>query len=196
MDLTFLDKYLIMMNAVGFAAFALNAWLSLHTAKRQSDALLMLLSLLGGSLGIMIAVLLLDRKAVKDNMMSRVFVSCILVIQVIAVLTLKGFVAEKITLAFWIFFAEHRLFSYYLLLINLLTFAAFAIDKRRAVKNRPRVRIVTLLALSFVGGSLGGMAAMQLFHHKTRKDYFAIGEPLMLLMQSIVLFYLMNARLP
>jgi len=39
--------------------------------------------LIGGSVGILLAILLFDRKNVKDNMMSRVFIVCVFVIQVI-----------------------------------------------------------------------------------------------------------------
>ena len=33
---------------------------------------------------------------------------------------------------------------------------------------------------------------MYLFHHKTKKDYFAVGVPLIIVMQVVVIFYLMN----
>ena len=52
--------------------------------------------------------------------------------------------------------------------------------------------IVTLLGCSFVGGALGGLMGMYLFRHKTRKDYFTLGLPLMLVMQAAVIFFLMN----
>ena len=69
---------------------------------------------------------------------------------------------------------------------------AFAIDKFAAIEHRSRIRIVTLLGLSFLGGSFGGLLAMYLLRHKTKKDYFTIGIPLIIIMQIIVLFYIMN----
>ena len=67
------------------------------------------------------------------------------------------------------------------------------IDKIAAIERKSRIRIVTLLGLSFVGGSIGGIIAMYLLRHKTRKDYFTVGLPLIIVMQIVLLFYVMNA---
>ena len=69
----------------------------------------------------------------------------------------------------------------------------FAIDKVNARAHRSRIRIVTLLGLSFAGGSIGGLISMYLFRHKTQKDYFTVGMPLIIIMQIVVIFYVMNA---
>lgn len=55
------------------------------------------------------------------------------------------------------------------MVINFIAFAAFAVDKIAAIEKRSRIRIITLLGLCFIGGSLGGLSAMYLFHHKTQK---------------------------
>ena len=95
-------------------------------------------------------------------------------------------------MGFWSFFAAHRAISYWLLGINLGTFAAFAVDKYRAIQHRFRIRVRTLLGLSFLGGAAGGLLAMGLFRHKTRKTCFTVGLPLMLLTQIVLLFYFVN----
>lgn len=188
------DYYLILVNIIGFIVFAINTWLYSNTADKQIDVVLTICSLLGGSLGIVIAILLIDRKAEKGNMMSRVFVSCFLVIQIIVFLIIKGHISNDITVAFWEFFDRHKILLTYLVVINMITFAAFAIDKMNAIEKRSRIRIVTLLGLSFIGGSIGGIAAMYTFRHKTKKDYFTVGEPLIIVMQIVLLFYVMNAK--
>lgn len=71
----------------------------------------------------------------------------------------------------------------YLAAINVVTFVGFCIDKRRAVRGAYRIPERTLIALSFAGGALGGLVAMRLVRHKTRKWYFAWGLPLFLLLQ-------------
>ena len=124
--------------------------------------------------------------------MSRVFIACIFVIQVVIFLALKGVHGESITFAFWEFFTKYKILLIYLGIINFATFAAFAVDKIAAIEKRSRIKIVTLLGLCFIGGSIGGLGAMYLFHHKTKKDYFAVGVPLIILMQVVLLFYLMN----
>ena len=105
---------------------------------------------------------------------------------------IKGRHADSISFAFWKYFTEYKAFLIYLGIINFVTFAAFAIDKVNAAEHRKRIRIVTLLGLSFIGGSLGGLLAMYLLHHKTKKDYFTVGIPLIMIMQVVVAFYILN----
>lgn len=154
---------------------------------------------MGGSLGVVLSILIFDRKAIKgaqkkDVMMSRVFVSALFIIQLILFLIIKGFIKSEINLAFWTFFGKHKICLIYLAIINIITFVVFGIDKHNAEQRRSRIRIVTLLLLSFVGGSIGGLIAMYLFHHKTKKDYFTIGLPMMIIMQVLVVFYMMNGK--
>lgn len=137
--------------------FAINTWLYSHTAEEQIDAVLTITSLLGGSLGIVLSFLLVDRKAVKENVMSRVFVICVLVVQVIAFLMFKGYHQENITCDFWDFFGKYKALILYLLVINLETFIVYGIDKYNAIEHRSRIRIVTLFGPAFIGGSIGGL---------------------------------------
>ena len=131
----FLEYYLIAINVIGFILFAINTWLYTYTPEGQIDKFLTITSILGGSLGIIIAILIIDRKALKGNMMSRVFVACVFVIQLVLFLVLKGVHGERLTLAFWDFFHKYRLFLFYLIVINIITFIVFALDKRAAVKS-------------------------------------------------------------
>lgn len=187
------DYYLIAINIIGALAYIINMILYSHTAEGQIDKALTVISLLGGSLGILIVILIFDRKAVKDNMMSRVFIACVFVIQVIILLMIKGHHADNITIAFWNFFAQYKILLIYLAIINFVTFAAYAVDKVNAAEHRSRIRIVTLLGLAFIGGSIGALLAMYLLRHKTKKDYFTVGIPLIMIMQVVVIFYAMNA---
>jgi len=72
----------------------------------------------------------------------------------------------------------------YLSIVNLLSFLFCGLDKHAAVTGRWRIRESTLLAGAAIGGSLGLLAGMKLFHHKTYKPRFAIGVPLMLAVQA------------
>ena len=75
---------------------------------------------------------------------------------------------------------------YYLFVINVITFATFGLDKRKAKKRKFRIRESVLLGLALIGGSLGAMAGMFLFHHKTRKPAFRIGIPVLFLLQGVI----------
>lgn len=193
MEVSAFSIYLIIINIVGFLLFIINTLLYKYTEDKQVDTGLTIISLLGGSLGIVLSIMIFDRKAVKGNMMSRVFVICIFVIQIIIFLIVKGHLADELTFAVGEYLNEHLALLIYLFVINFVTFVAFAIDKIAAIEHRSRIRIVTLLGLAFIGGSIGALIAIYVLRHKTQKDYFTVGVPLIILMQAVVLFYLMNA---
>jgi len=72
---------------------------------------------------------------------------------------------------------------YYLIVVNVLAFLLYGIDKRRALRHQWRIPESTLLALAAIGGSVGAWLAMRLFHHKTRHNKFRYGVPLLFLAQ-------------
>ena len=188
------EKYLVIINIIGFLMYLINMWLYSHTKEGQVDKFLTILSLAGASPGILLAIVLFDKKAHKGTMMSRVFVISVFIIQIILFLMWKGYMNDKITLALWEPFLKHRMLLIYFGIINFITFIVFAIDKVNAQEHRSRIKIVTLLGLSFIGGSIGALLAIYLLHHKTKKDYFTVGIPIIMIMQVIVLFYLLNAK--
>lgn len=79
-----------------------------------------------------------------------------------------------------------RLLLYYLLAVNLLTFATYGIDKYKARHASWRVREASLLLLAALGGSIGALLGMHLFRHKTQHKKFRYGVPLILLAQAAV----------
>lgn len=187
-------NYLIIVNILGFILYLINKWLYDNTPDGQIDKILTILSLLGGSGGILLAILIFDRKPEKENMMSRVFIACIFIIQCILLLIINGNVLENITIKINDIFDKYRVLLIYLGIINIITFIAFGIDKYAALNSKSRVRNVTLLGLAFIGGTIGGLLAMYLFKHKTKKDYYSVGLWLMIIMQILVLIYLTNLK--
>ena len=186
------EKYLIAINIIGFLMYFINFLLYKYTKSANIDVILTLLALAGGSLGIFAFIALFDRKSVKENMMSRVFLICVLIIQIIAALFIKGFHGDEINFAFWEFFGRNKILMIYLGIINVITFLALAIDKLHAIKGKRRIRIITLLGLAFVGGSAGALLGMYTLRHKTKVDYFTVGVPLIMIMQAVVVFFVMN----
>ena len=77
----------------------------------------------------------------------------------------------------------------WLLLINLITFFIFGFDKLQAKRKKESVRRVpekTLLIFSILGGSIGALAGMKVWHHKTLHRLFRLGIPLILVLQILI----------
>lgn len=71
----------------------------------------------------------------------------------------------------------------YFVIINLVTFFTYGMDKRRAAKNRWRIPEKKLLGLAVIGGTPGALAGMYGFRHKTKHLKFVIGVPVILMLQ-------------
>jgi uncharacterized membrane protein YsdA (DUF1294 family) len=66
----------------------------------------------------------------------------------------------------------------WLLAINVVTFAAYAWDKRAARRGDRRIRERTLFALNLAGGFIGGWLGMRLLRHKTLHTSFKVVQSL------------------
>ena len=71
----------------------------------------------------------------------------------------------------------------YLIVINVVTFFLYGIDKWKAKRSKWRIPEVTLLGLAVIGGSIGAWLGMKVWHHKTQHKKFKYGLPLILLAQ-------------
>ena len=60
----------------------------------------------------------------------------------------------------------------YLILLSIITFFAYRLDKKKAEKGKWRTKEKTLLLLSFLGGAFGGYPAMLIFRHKTKAEHW------------------------
>lgn len=78
----------------------------------------------------------------------------------------------------------------YLIVTNILAFAFYAADKKKAEKSKWRIKESALLAFALVGGGIGSLIGMKVLRHKTQKLKFTIGVPL-LTIGSIGIFYLL-----
>ena len=84
------------------------------------------------------------------------------------------------------------LLAVYLAAINLATFAVYGVDKRRARRGKWRVPEKTLFLLPLLGGSVGALLGMRMFHHKTKHWYFVWGIPAILLAQIALAVWLLT----
>ena len=75
----------------------------------------------------------------------------------------------------------------YIGVVNVVGFILPAVDKRRAKKDRWRIRESTLFLVSILGGSVAMYISMRLFHHKTKHKRFMIGIPVIIVLQAALI---------
>lgn len=75
----------------------------------------------------------------------------------------------------------------YLLIINIITFIIYGIDKYKSIKHKYRISENTLIILPILGGPIGAFFGMIVFHHKTQKRVFTISIPVILLIWVYIL---------
>ncbi len=78
----------------------------------------------------------------------------------------------------------------YLIIINILGFLVMGLDKHKAKKGDRRIPENTLFGFTILGGGIGTIIGMYVFHHKTKKMKFKIGMPLILILEILIFIYL------
>ena len=81
----------------------------------------------------------------------------------------------------------------YLVAVNCTSFIFMGVDKHKARKRAWRIPESTLFVLALIGGSLGSIAGMPLFRHKTRHWYFLYGMPAILILQILLVLLLITS---
>ncbi len=85
-----------------------------------------------------------------------------------------------------------KIYALLLASVSFVTFLVYGADKKRAMRRQWRYQEKLLLGLSFFMGAIGGLVAMQVFRHKTRRWYFYFVNLLGLAWQTALLIYLIN----
>lgn len=83
-----------------------------------------------------------------------------------------------------------NILGWYLLIINFVAFYLYWDDKRRAKKDKWRIKESTLLLVGLIGGSFGSLAAMYALRHKTQHWKFKILVPLFFVLHAALFFYI------
>jgi uncharacterized membrane protein YsdA (DUF1294 family) len=79
----------------------------------------------------------------------------------------------------------------YLVVINIVAFAAMGIDKQKAIKGEWRIPEKRLFAYVILGGGIGGCLGMSIFRHKTKHIQFKIFFPLITVVEYAVILFVM-----
>lgn len=82
-----------------------------------------------------------------------------------------------------------KLIVIYLVAINVVTFFLYGIDKWKAKRSKWRIPEATLLGLAVIGGSIGALLGMKVWHHKTQHKEFRFGVPAIIIIQLLLIGY-------
>ena len=80
----------------------------------------------------------------------------------------------------------------FVLVVNIVGFVMMGVDKSRARRGAWRISEASLFLVAAIGGSLGCIAGMQVFRHKTKHWYFKYGMPGICVLQIVVLMLLIK----
>ena len=83
-----------------------------------------------------------------------------------------------------------KLLTYWLLFINIASFVLMAVDKYKAKHGLWRISEKMLFLPVLLGGGVGGVLGMKVFHHKTRHWYFKYGFPVLLVLWTALVLWL------
>lgn len=75
----------------------------------------------------------------------------------------------------------------YLVLVNIISFFLYYIDKKKSIKRKYRIKEKVLLGFSLIGGVFGSVLSMVLFHHKTKHIKFIIVNTICIIMWLLCL---------
>lgn len=84
--------------------------------------------------------------------------------------------------------------SFYVVAINIFGFFIMAWDKMKARAGAWRIPEDNLLLIALAGGSAGIYVGLKIFRHKTRHSKFSVGVPIIFLVQTGIVVWLVCLR--
>ena len=85
-----------------------------------------------------------------------------------------------------------KLYLIFILIMSVITFILYFIDKAKSKKGAWRIKEATLLLFSLFGGALGGYIGMLSFRHKTNHWYFTLVNIVGLAIHIMIGYYLLT----
>ncbi|MBT3538851.1 DUF1294 domain-containing protein [Candidatus Parcubacteria bacterium] len=80
----------------------------------------------------------------------------------------------------------------YAIIVNLIAFFFYGIDKMKSMGKHRRISEKTLWTLALIGGSGGALLAMKFFRHKTKKLSFQATLAGILALQIILTYFILT----
>lgn len=158
--------YLAGINALTFILFAIDYAIARYNQDEDTGLMdgriLTLFAVAGGALGMLLALMIFTRNHMNKHNIAWWFSAIVfLIVWVLVVLVWAGVIVVDLEPGASFNAPVIVALGAYLLAINVITFAVFCLDKKRAIDRGSRFPEATLLGLSLAGGALGGIAGMR-----------------------------------
>lgn len=85
-----------------------------------------------------------------------------------------------------------KILMIYLVAVNIIGIAMMGIDKRKSRRHEWRISEKSIFIVAAIGGGLGVLLGMSVFHHKTKHLKFTLGIPVLILCNIAMLGYLLQ----
>lgn len=163
--------YLAGINALTFILFAIDYAIARYNQDEDTGLMdgriLTLFAVAGGALGMLLALMIFTRNHMNKHNIAWWFSAIVfLIVWVLVVLVWAGVIVVDLEPGASFNAPVIVALGAYLLAINVITFAVFCLDKKRAIDRGSRFPEATLLGLSLAGGALGGIAGMRVAHQR------------------------------
>ena len=191
MSLTSFQWYVIAINIIAFLVYTIDYQIYKHGGDGiKPEILCNIVTIFGGAFGTLVAEVLWNRRINKLNAQSRIYTVVCLIIQIAFFWVLWGPNHETAKAQALSFYDSHKNLCVYYLIINIVTFILFAIDKIKALVGAWRIREVILLGLCLLGGGVGGILAMDICNHKVKSMHFMVGVPLLICAHLVLIAFI------
>lgn len=212
--LLLLFLWLLLTNLLSFVLLGEDENRVAHRKARYPFALLLILSLIGGSLGALIGYITYN--PIGTHRGRGLFYSSFFLLQllfwilcilyapsspIVYLVGVKQSFSAFLDCLHKVVGGHQKIFAYWFLALSLITFVVYGLDKRAAIsggqkakgksgkskgKGKTRVPECWLLLLAVGGGALGALAGMLIFRHKIRHPKFFITVPFFLFIQFLL----------
>lgn len=186
-----LQWYLIIVNVVTFLVYCIDYLICTHMnidgeSQNFIHTILNILGIAGGAFGMLAALILLNDFVGRENANWFIIATSLTVVWLIIICIIFNPLNLQIRTLDDINYWTYLPLIIYLIVINIISFILFCIDKFRPKWRKSEIG---LILLGVIGGSVGGIISMAITRKKTSIPHFSTGFYILFAVQAFALGY-------